>query len=139
MGKTQEPASSNVEVDRRALGTLRAATAASMAVIALGLGSWEPSEISALFAVLFLCYLMVLIGVRGTPSWVALRAARMVGVGGSFLGILFLFLFLAGDDEVGRRLGSPRFLGVFVLTQLAVVVSATKTARSMRRLSASDQ
>ena len=52
----------------------------------------------------------------------------MVGVGGSLMGILFFFL-----------LGAPVFLGAFVLTQLAVVVSATKTAHSMRRLPASGQ
>lgn len=128
MGRTQEPASSNVAVDRRRLGTLRVATAASIAMIAVGLGSLEPSELSALFAALFLCYLIVLLGVRGTPSRVALGAARMVGVGGSLMGILFFFL-----------LGAPVFLGAFVLTQLAVVVSATKTAHSMRRLPASGQ
>ena len=128
MGRTQEPASSSVAVDRRGLGTLRIAMAASIAMIAVGLGSLEPSELSALFAALFLCYLIVLLGVRGTPSRVALGAARMVGVGGSLMGILFFFL-----------LGAPVFLGAFVLTQLAVVVSATKTAHSMRRLPASGQ
>ena len=128
MGKTQEPASSNAEVDRRALGTLRIATAASTATIAVGLGYLEPNELSALFAVLFLCYLMVLFGVRGTPSRVALRAARMIGVGGIFMGILFLLLW-----------GASVFLGVFVLTQLAVVVSATRSARSMRPLPASGE
>ena len=128
MGKAEEPASSNMEVDCRGLGRLRAAMAASMAMILVVLGLMEPSELSALVMVLFLCYLIVLLGVRGTPARIALGAARIVRVGGSLIGLLFLFLF-----------GASVFLGVFVLAQLAVVVSATKTAHSMRRLPASGQ
>jgi type IV pilus assembly protein PilA len=100
------------------LRAARIVALASFLLFLLGYGL-APDQVNPSLVGLFLgCFLMLLLH-PGKPLRIALRLARAIGV----MGLLFASIGILVIESMGGRC----FVGAFALTQLAMVVSATKT------------
>ncbi len=149
MSNTREPASPAQEISRYWLGAVRIFTIISVLFyvlslfylvsrLAIGEGEFEfivNAPASFLNVVVLGLYVMVLLGVRGTPRRSALRLAYIIALFGIVTAALVFVngFFLSGFSENAKAGLVAGVVGSFGLTQLAVIVSASGTLSSMGR------
>ena len=110
------------EIGRNWLWAVRISALASFLLLVLPAYNAEPETLIGLFPFLG-WYFIIFLGTLRTPSQTAIRLALVIGTFGLLVGLL-LFLGAVGAERI--------LLGVFALTQGALLVSASKMLFTMK-------